>query len=489
MLIPGANGAVVEYPLVVGLIAPVISAEKVTSHSVPLFALTMVAALTLHPLFSDQAVLPREVPIPVYGRSVPGQTVKVSLGGQQITTRADGTGAWLALMPAMAAGGPHTLSVSMSGRQLIRRDIYIGEVWLVAGEGNMEMALAETSDARVALSQASLPKLRLYTVPNPFAATPDAAAGRWEKCTAAKAASFSGLGFHFARMLQETLECPVGIIQATSPASTGVAWLPDTARRAIPELKGLAVAATVPRESAPGAVFDGMIAPLTQFPIRGVIAWQGEGDVDRAQNYGLLFAGQIKSWRAAWRRDDLPFLFVQLAGYLAPRVDPGDDVWAELREAQARALRLPATAMVVAADVSEHESKTPRNKRAIAERLVLSALAVAYKRSMPHSGPIFAGHVVKDGAVHLKFAHAESGLRGRQPGPLLGFAVAGADRAFRWGDARIEKETVVVSHPAIAAPVAVRYAWERHPTLSLENGAGLPAAPFRTDNWPGIAAG
>lgn len=449
----------------------------------------MVAALTLHPLFSDQAVLPREVPIPVYGRSVPGQTVKVSLGGQQVTARADSSGAWLAMMPAMAAGGPHTLSVSMSGRQLIRRDVYIGEVWLVAGEANMEMALAETSDARTALGQASLPKVRLYTVPNPFAASADAAAGRWEKCTAAKAATFSGLGFHFARMLHETFECPVGIIQATCPTSTGIAWLPDEARRAIPELKSLATSSIVARETAPGAAFDGLIAPLVQYPIRGVIVWQGEGDVDHAQTYGPLFAGQIKSWRAAWRRDDLPFLFVQLAGYLAPKVDPSDDVWAELREAQARALRLPATAMVVSADVSEQPSKTPRNKRAIAERLVLSALAVAYKRSMPHSGPLFAGHVVKNGAVHLKFSHAESGLRGRQPGPLLGFAVAGADRAFRWGDARIENDTVVVTHPAIAAPVAVRYAWERHPTLSLENGAGLPAAPFRTDNWPGIAAG
>jgi sialate O-acetylesterase len=230
-----------------------------------------------------------------------------------------------------------------------------------------------------------------------------------------------------------------------------------------------------------------MIAPLTRLPIRGVIAWQGENDIGQTPLYGPLFREQIRSWRSAWRREDLPFLFVQLGGHRTPKTDPVEDAWAELREAQARALNLPGTAMVVAADISDHESITPRNKRAVAERLVVAALAVAYGRAMPYSGPIFAGHEIHGNAVHVRFHHSESGLRASRPGPLLGFAIAGADRAFRWGDARIENDMVVVSHPAIPAPVAVRYAWERCPTLSLENGAGLPAAPFRTDNWPCLA--
>jgi sialate O-acetylesterase len=232
-----------------------------------------------------------------------------------------------------------------------------------------------------------------------------------------------------------------------------------------------------------------MIAPLTAFPIRGVIAYQGEPDIERVNVYRAIFSAQIQGWRAAWRRTELPFVFVQLAGHLAPKASPGDDVWAELREAQAQVLRLPATAMAVAADRGDPKSIQPRDKRTIAERLMLGAFAVAYKRSMPYSGPILSGHIAKDGVVRLKFAHAESGLRQREPGPLLGFAIAGADRVFRWADARIEDGGVVVSHPAIPAPVAVRYAWESQPTLSFENGAGLPAVPFRTDTWSASSTG
>jgi sialate O-acetylesterase len=236
----------------------------------------------------------------------------------------------------------------------------------------------------------------------------------------------------------------------------------------------------------PAAVFNAMIAPLTQFPIRGVIAYQGESDVDHAQLYRAIFSAQIKGWRAAWRREDLPFLFVQLAGYSASKPDPTEDAWAELREAQAHALRLPTTAMAVAADLGETDTRQPRNKRGVAERLMLAALAVAYRRSLPYSGPLFTGHAPRNGAIHLNFAHAESGLRGRQPGPPLSFAIAGADRAFRWADARIEQSSVIVSHPAIPSPVAVRYGWETNPVLTVENAAGLPMAPFRTDTWPGI---
>ncbi len=442
----------------------------------------MSVAISLHPLFSDQAVLPREVPIPVYGRSVPGQTVRLSFAGQQVTARADSQGAWLAMLEPMAAGGPHTLTVSMSGRQLIRRDLQIGDVWLAVGQANMDMALAETTNARAALAQASLPKIRLHTMPFRGSGTAEYD-GRWEKCTAAKAAGFSGLGFHFARMLLEALDCPIGIIQATHSTSSGLAWVPAEAIRATPELSRVAIASATPNESAPAAVFNSMIAPLVRFPIRGVIAYQGENDVTQAGLYRAIFAAQIKGWRTAFRREDLPFLFVQLAGYLDPRPDPTEDAWAELREAQAQALRFPRTAMAVAADLGDRASKTPREKRVLAERLMLAALAVAYGRSMPSSGPIFAGHDIRNDAVHVRFNHAEPGLRARQSGPLLSFAIAGADRVFRWSDARIENNAVIVSHPAIAKPVAVRYAWETHPTLTLENAAGLPAAPFRTDNW------
>jgi sialate O-acetylesterase len=248
-------------------------------------------------------------------------------------------------------------------------------------------------------------------------------------------------------------------------------------------LRASAAAAPAGAKS-PGALFNGMVAALTSFPIRGVIACEGELDLDRAGVYRAIFAAQIQGWRAAWKRPELPFLFAQLASHAAPSALPVEDDWADLREAQAQVLRLPATAMAVTADHGDTDAMHPREKRVIAERLMLAALAVAHGRAMPHSGPVFVGHVIKDGAVHLRFQHAESGLRARASGPLLGFALAGSDQAFRWADARIEHDTIVVSHPAIPSPAAVRYAWESCPALSFENAAGLPAAPFRTDNWP-----
>jgi sialate O-acetylesterase len=240
----------------------------------------------------------------------------------------------------------------------------------------------------------------------------------------------------------------------------------------------------------PSALFNGMIAPLVRVPIRGVLWYQGESDVDRAHLYRAIFSNLIMAWRAAWGIGDFPFLFVQLANWLARKTEPADDAWAELREAQALALRLPATGMVVAADVGDEADIHPREKRTVGERLALAALAIAYARAMPYSGPIYAGHAVEQGAMRIRFNHAEAGLRVRGGGALAGFAIAGADRNFRWAtEARIDGATVVVRHADIAAPVAVRYAWEANPLLTLENGVGLPAAPFRTDDWPGITTG
>lgn len=453
----------------------------------------MTAKLNLHPLFSDQAVLPREVPLPIHGYAVPGQTVKISFAGQQESARADATGFWIATLQPVLAGGPYVLTVSMSGRQLIRRDIYTGEVWLATGQANMEMPLLETADGRAVVAKANLPRIRFYSVPQVAAAEPESEGeGRWEKCLPEKAATFSALGFHFAKMMFETLECPIGIIQATWAGTSGLPWVPLDAMRSRPEFASIVRAPLLKapaNEKTPGALFNGMIAPLLRFPIRGVIAYQGETDVDRAHLYRSIFAAQIQGWRNAWRRNELPFLWVQLAGYSVPKADPGEDAWAEMREAQASALRLPATAMAVAADLGSRDSMKPTNKRAVAERLTLGALAVAYRRSMPYSGPLYHAHTVKNGAVHITFSHAESGLRARQAGPMMSFAIAGGDKVFRWADARVENGVVIVSHPAVAVPIAVRYAWEAQPTLTFENGAGLPAAPFRTDNWPGITLG
>jgi len=625
----------------------------------------MLPSLTLHPLFSDNAVLPRDREIPVFGRTVPGQSVKVVLGTRVATVRADAAGQWEARLEPLPAGGPHTLTVSTPSKQLFRRNILIGDIWIAAGQSNMEWPLADSTGADDAIEAARYPRVRLFSVPQRGSLAPEAeCAGQWCECSPRVAATFSAVGFHFARILQGAVECPVGIMQATwggtaitswMPAEVlrsrtefatvaapmgrvrelieppppvfhvdtgnagegrgwalenfsdatlpelvvpgawqnqglpfnGAVWLrrwvdvplswathrlrlelgavddhdrtyfngaaiggigaenpdawrtprryvvpeglvrpganlisirvfdgggnggvmgPATAMRLYPDgrpheaiplagkwkyvverqipIKVSAVAdGRMPAPEYPSGLFNGMIAPLTRLPARGVIWYQGESDVGRAGLYRSLFTELIRSWRARWRIAELPFLFVQLANHLARRDEPADDPWAELREAQAQALREPATAMTVAADIGDPDDIHPRDKKTVGERLALGALAVAYQRSMPYSGPLYSSHAVEGTAVRVRFVHGDGGLRARGGAVVQGFAIAGADRKFRWADARIEQTSVVVSHPAIVQPVAVRYAWEANPVLSLENGLGLPAAPFRTDVW------
>jgi sialate O-acetylesterase len=625
----------------------------------------MLPSLTLHPVFSDNAVLPRDREIPVFGRTVPGQAVKIALGPRVSSVRADAAGHWEARLESLPAGGPHTLTVSTPSKQLFRRNILIGDVWIAAGQSNMEWPLCDSAGADDAIEAARYPRVRLFTVPHRAALAPEAeCAGQWSECSPKVAANFSAVAFHFARVVQGAIEVPIGIIQATWGGTAIAAWMPADVLKARTEFsalaapigrvrelieppppvvhvdtgnagesKGLAletladaglqelvvpgawqnqgmpfngavwlrrwvdvplswashrlrldlgaiddhdrtyfngaaiggigaenpdawrtprryvvpeglvrpgsnliavrvfdrggnggimgpatsmrlypdgrpheaiplagkwkcaverpipVKATshadgkMPEPDYPSGLFNGMIAPLTRLPARGVIWYQGESDVGRAGLYRTLFTELIRSWRAQWRIAELPFLFVQLANHLPRRDEPGDDEWAELREAQARALREPATAMTVAADVGDADDIHPRDKKTVGERLALGALAVAYQRSMPYSGPLYISHAVEGAAIRVRFSHVDGGLRVRGAAVVQGFAIAGADRKFRWADARIEQGSVVVSHPAILQPVAVRYAWEANPALSLENGLGLPAAPFRTDSW------
>jgi sialate O-acetylesterase len=227
-----------------------------------------------------------------------------------------------------------------------------------------------------------------------------------------------------------------------------------------------------------------MIAPLISFPIAGAIWYQGESNADRAYQYRTLFPAMIHNWRAEWGQGDFPFLFVQLANYKKIQEQPGDSDWAELREAQTMALKLPNTGMAVIIDIGEADDIHPRNKQDVGLRLALAAEAVAYGKKQAYSGPMYQSMAVKGKKVHVTFDHAD-GLKAKGD-TLQGFAIAGADKKFVWAQAQIEGNTVVVWSKDVPKPVAVRYAWADNPVCNLYNGADLPASPFRTDNWPGI---
>jgi sialate O-acetylesterase len=236
----------------------------------------------------------------------------------------------------------------------------------------------------------------------------------------------------------------------------------------------------------PAVLYNAMIHPLLPFHIRGAIWYQGESNAGRAFQYRSLFRTMIRDWRTQWDQGDFPFYFVQLANYMQRNEKPVEDSWAELREAQAMALQEPNTGMAVAIDIGDALDIHPGNKQEVGRRLALNALAQVYNHDVPFSGPMYAGMEIKGNMIELSFDHVLDGLHTSDNGPLTGFSICGEDHKFVWANARITGNKVEVSAPGISSPVAVRYAWSSNPACNLVNSAGLPASPFRTDQFKGI---
>lgn len=262
-----------------------------------------------------------------------------------------------------------------------------------------------------------------------------------------------------------------------------------------------------PPFNKPGFLYNGMIAPLVPYAIRGVIWYQGEGNVDRAEQYQKAFPLLIQDWRLQWGRGELPFYFCQLANFGPRDAQPSDRPWAELRASQTKTLEVPNTGQAILIDIGEEADIHPRNKKDVGERLALNALAHTYgKAGVEWSGPIVRSVSIEDGKIRVRFDHATSGLVARalsatyQPsstrpdikplvrqalgGDLEGFAICGSDGKWVWAQAQIEEDSVLVWAEGVPSPTAVRYAWGMNPLCNLYNGVGLPAGPFRTDDFP-----
>ncbi len=240
---------------------------------------------------------------------------------------------------------------------------------------------------------------------------------------------------------------------------------------------------------APGGLYNGMIAPLIPYGIRGVIWYQGESNADRAIQYRRLFPTMIQDWRNRWGEGDFPFLFVQLANFTERLPQPGESQWAELREAQTSTLRKPNTGMAVIIDIGEAGDIHPKNKKEVGRRLALLALAKTYGRNVPHASPLMRRAQFVGGEAQVFFDNVGEGLTTSNNGPVRGFAVAGDDHVFHWADARISGSMVLASNKDVPHPIAVRYAWANNPEANLINRAGLPASPFRSDDWETGAGG
>lgn len=485
-------------------------------------------ALTLAGVFGHNMVLQAGRPVPVWGHAKPGVRVEVAFDGKRAETVADTQGVWRVRLDAVEAGGAPgdlTVRIRAGDERITLTNAAVGEVWLASGQSNMEMALRECGGAEAAIREAEDPLLRIINVANRSSETPcESVRGVWQTASPATVAGMSGAAYFFARRLRRRLGVPVGVIQADWGGTPIAAWMPrrtleehplfsplldfwDEQLRAYPEKKkayDAALAAWDAKRKAgqepgpkpvappgpghrftPAGLYNGMIHPIAPYAIRGAIWYQGEHDAARAYQYRELFQSMIHDWRTAWGQGDFPFLFVQLPNLGGIPAQPAGGAWAEMREAQAMALRLPATAMAVTYDAGEADQIHPRDKNTVGERLALAALGTVYGHKTVWSGPVYRAMEVRDGSAIITFEALGGGLVTRGGAPLRGFAIAGRDRVFRWAEAEIRGGTVVCRHPQIPEPAAVRYAWDSNPQANLLNREGLPAAPFRTDLWPG----
>jgi len=239
----------------------------------------------------------------------------------------------------------------------------------------------------------------------------------------------------------------------------------------------------------PCVLYEGMIQPVAPLAITGAIWYQGEANAERAWQYRTLLPAMISDWRKLFGQGDFPFYIVSLPAFMHRRDQPGDDAWAELREAQAlTAGKVKNSGLAVTIDTGDADSIHPKDKKVVGERLALCALAQTYGKKIPDAGPTFTSVEPLPGALKLHFRHTDGGLAVKGD-KLEEFAIAGKDRQWHWADARVEGDAIVVSSPMVSNPQAARYAWQANPAATLFNGAGLPAAPFRTDDWPEITKG
>lgn len=504
-----------------------------------LSASPLLAEVKLASPFTGHMVLQCDMKVPVWGTAEPGEIVTVEFAGQKKSATADANGNWrVNLEPMKASAESRELVVTGNHQSQIAnlkcKDVLVGEVWLASGQSNMVFPVSKSRGAPYGLineeqeiAAANFPLIRMFTASDKKSYTPQSAVGgEWLVCDTNNVPGFSAVGYLFARNLHKELNVPIGIITVAYGASCAEAWMSRDALANDPQLKFMldsldenenyfraaptnrpAVAplhptpinkprTANPRLSDPvqdqhfaTVLFNGMLNPVIPYAIRGAIWYQGESICwgTRGLNlYGDVQHAMIKDWRARWGEGDFPFYFVQLPGQQNISNNP------RIREEQASVLAVPNTAMAVTIDTGEAKNVHPHNKEPLGDRLTRIAFANTYGKKIEYYGPMYESMKVEGGAIRVTFSHLGGGLVAKD-GALKGFQIAGDDKKFVDAGAKIDANTLVVSSAQVAAPVAVRYAWDDYPEgmgCNLYNAAGLPAAPFRSDKWdypiPGI---
>jgi sialate O-acetylesterase len=446
-------------------------------------------------IFTDNAVLQQNLSLPVWGTAADGQVVTVKINGQEASSPVV-KGKWMVRLKPMSGGGPFTMTIA--GENTVQlTNILMGEVWLCSGQSNMQWPLAETEKAEEFIAASVDRDLRLFTVPLVTASSPaaDLPGGRWDICNPGTVRGFSAVAYHFGRELRKVLRIPIGLINDSYGGSIVEAWTSEPYIRSDPESSQHLFNKPEWAEGPQNGfclLYNGMIAPIVPYGIRGVIWYQGEGNTvsGEAVHYRKSFPLLVRNWREDWGLGDFPFLFVQLAPwekdeFFHVAVDPEGTGWAVVREAQLNTSRtVTNTAMVVITDAGDKESIHPRRKEPVGQRLALAARAVAYGQKVDYRGPSYRAMRVRGAKVVLSFYDADKGLV-VQGDTATGFAVAGVDQRFYPAQAKVVRQNQIeVWSDQVPEPVAVRYGWANCPVVNMASRAGMPMSPFRTDNWP-----
>jgi sialate O-acetylesterase len=438
-------------------------------------------------------VLQRDLPIKLWGKADNGEAVSVTLNGQTVKTKAGRDGVWRVQLKAMPYGGPYGMTIK--GKNTITlRNILIGDIWVCSGQSNMEWTVARSNNAETEIANADYPEIRLLSINKKMSNVPlqEANTKGWAVCSPQTVGNFSAVGYFLGRELHRQLDIPIGLVNASWGGTNIETWTSIPMMQTQSEyaqkmdmLPSMDMSTVKDPNVYPSLLYNAMIAPLTYFPVKGAIWYQGENNAMQAYKYRTSFPNMITDWRNAWNQGDFPFYFVQLSSFETAPINHTEYSWAELREAQHLTLRFPNTGEAVTIDIGEANDIHPRNKQDVGLRLALNALAKTYGKNIEFSGPEYKAMKTDGNKIILTFTHADGGLiaKGRY-GYLYGFSIAGDDRKFVWAKAHVEGNTVVVYSNEVNRPVAVRYAWLNNPEdANLYNSDGLPASPFRTDDW------
>ncbi len=511
-------------------------------RSLALLALLPVASVSaqviLPTVLSDHMVVQRDLPVHVWGTAVPGEQVTVTFRGETKSTTATKLGRWSVYLKPATAGGPFEMTVkatpvdpaatAISAEPVTLHDILVGDVWIASGQSNMEFPLERASTAATDLPKADNPRIRLLIVDKKAADYPqdDLPTTGWAASTPQTAKPFSAVAWYFAREIEQREHVPVGVIDSTWGGTPAEAWTSLTALGQDAQIASLFAvrgrmvndatnaALTIKDEQrqrdeakvqgkpepqfpwhpalesyGPGYLWNAMIAPLTPFPIRGAIWYQGEANAggDRFPYYDRVMRDMIEDWRHQWGIGPFPFYYVQIANWITGP----DSNWADLRDQQRRTLGERNTAMAVTIDIGNPNDIHPTDKASVGHRLALAARALNYgDRDIEYSGPMFRQATVDGASIPPGFDQAK-GLTARggqtpdgltvKGGEVTSVELAGADGKFVPATATVDGETIVASSPQVPNPVAIRYGWASNPQCNLFNSDGLPASPFTSE--------